>query len=227
MQPFGGQSSFGGGQTSHEGHHNPFMDCFKRVAENRQHVQGVADKAKLIVRFNHRQAEQLRQVIESQGTPVYVVSMGTKLLLTALASLGFQAGFIPPGQGKKYDLLVTLLKMVEQRPHCSFDNGVFVLTDPLFTVGFMAHQLHHWLSFRSGLPGYGDLEQKLYRVFWEKHGGAMEPETLEQMSEDQLMSLKHAINRDLEALQFIRQVTAEIFAPAQQSANLFAGGAFA
>jgi hypothetical protein len=147
-------------------------------------------------------------------------------LLSGLALLGFEAGFIAPSEGRSFQLLTRLLSFCESKPACDFRYGVFVLTQETFRVGFMAHQLHHWLSYRSGLPGYTDLEQKLYKVFWEKHDGVLE-DKIEQMTEQQMVQLKNAINRDLEALRFIREVTNEIFAPANQARQLLTGGAFA
>jgi hypothetical protein len=212
-------------QPFHGGHHSPF-DIFKRVAHVQHTVSSIGTTAKDMVKHHYRDPEALIAIIEAQHTPVYLLN-GPKaaLIPIVLGVMGFQPGYLPPmPENKRYRALLRLLAHVEPKPGCRFDHGLFVLTPSMTRVGYLAHQLHHWLACKSGLPGYGELDQQLYKVFWEKHQGVIGAE-IETMSVDQIVSLKHAINRDMEALRFIREVMEEILVPANQAGKLSTGTA--
>jgi hypothetical protein len=203
------------------------MDTFKLVAEVHRQIEEVNQRAKVVVKKFYRNADDLAAFIEQRSTPVYVIQGGLLAKLT-ICALGFEPGFIPkpdkPAMLKRYRTLTRLLAFQGIKPGCSFDYGVFVVTKELYTVGYLAHQLHHWLSCRAGLPGYNDESQKQYQKFWNEHNGIIGPE-IEKMTAHEIISLKNAVDRDLEALKFIRQVTDEIFVPAQQGRNFAQGGA--
>lgn len=219
------------------GHQNPItsvQDSFKLVVEAHRQSTEVAESAKDAVKTFYKDVEDLALFIERHQTPVYV--LGGLLPQLVLWLLGFQPGFVPPVDNKRYERLKQFLTWYEQvfcrRPRlkeklpCDFRYGVFVLDRALFSVGFLSHQLHHWLAYRSGMAGYCERAQKLYRRFWNEGGGVIGDEVYEMSVED-LLALKAAINRDLEALMFLREVVREILVPARQSARLAQGKASA
>lgn len=236
------------------GHDNPIlpvasssldMDSFKLVAETRKHLSELADFAKDAIKAHYNDPELLASFIESHQTQVYCLQ-GSLLSSFGLWVLGFEPGFIAPVKGLRYRLLQHFLRFQAQfhwrmsfhqhqshqkdkqgeKTDCHFRHGVFVLTRPLFTVGFISHQLHHWLAFRSGMQGYSERSQKLYRKFWSKGNGTLGQEVYKMKAID-MMDLKSAISRDLEALQFLKSIADEILIPAQQARYISAGNASA
>ncbi|HEY9746225.1 MAG TPA: hypothetical protein V6C99_08420 [Oculatellaceae cyanobacterium] len=217
-----------------QGHDNPIhgtIDTFRLVAETRRQAEEIAETAKVTVRQFYRDPRQLAVFIERHGTPVYLLKH-TLVAHFTLWLLGFEPGFIPPGIGKRYRLLqfvltapwlAPLLGRQSAKHHCHLRHGIFVVTPSLFTVGYLSHQLHHWLAFRSGMQGYNDRAQELYKKFWNEGNGEITPEMLEMDTED-ILALKAAINRDLEALQFLQQVASEILIPAKQAKKMAQGG---
>lgn len=199
------------------------LDTFKLVAETQKQVAQVTGHALEMVKQYYKKPEELAACIEKQGTPVYVVRKGF-IIHWLLFFLGFEPGFIPATVQKRYQFL---LRFLEKKSGCTFENGLFIMTKPLFTVGFIAHQLHHWIAFCSGLPGYAEKDQALYRNFWEKKHGVITTADAEQMSADEIIRLKNAINRDLEAMKFMKQLINELFAPANQAGSLSKGTATA
>ena len=210
-------------------------DSFKLMAENQRQLSDVANTAREVIQAHYSDPVQLARFMESHQTPV-VILPHRLLGAAALMTLGFEPGFIPPGSGKRFRLLLHLLHSQGERPgsHPASDDalvnglpqGVIVLTRPLFTTGYLSHQLHHWLAFRAGLPGYSERSQQLYRQFWHKQNGQLGQEVHDMPVED-LLALKAAINRDKEALQFLRTITTEIFRPAQQARKMNGGFASA
>lgn len=207
--------------TKRGGQNNPILDSFRLVARTRQQIEEVSRHAKGVVKRFYKDPADLAAFIERKGTPVYMLG-GGKMGGLVLKALGFEPGFIPPSDSRRYQALVKLLCRYEDKPEVTFEYGVFVLTQPLFTVGFMTHQLHHWLACRSGMSGYGERAQQLYQEFWGRHEGRVSEEVL-KLPPEELVRLKEAINRDLEALLFLRNIVDEVFNPANQGKKLATG----
>jgi hypothetical protein len=210
-----------------EGHPEPFhplADTFRMVGETRRQAQEIAETARNAIKSFYSDPVQLADFIESRHTPVYILPAGV-LPAFCLWACGFSPGFIPPAENRRYKVLLGFLKLQAEMPlqkqqgrktGCHFNHGVFVLTRPLFTVGFISHQLHHWLAFCSGMTGYNTRAQELYKKFWEENNGSIGHEIYDMKAED-ILALKAAINRDLEALEFLRKIAREILIPARQS----------
>jgi hypothetical protein len=219
--------------TGHENSILPESDTFKLVAETRKQVNAVAAYARDAIKAHYTNPQSLADFIEQQQTPVYQLHGFFQTF--CLWALGFEPGFIPPATGLRYQLLQRFFQLhtyfypqekQTQKSNCHFHHGVFVLTRPLFTVGFISHQLHHWLAFRSGMRGYCDRSQSLYRKFWSENQGLIGSEVYKMKAKD-ILALKAAINRDLEALQFLKQIADEILIPAKQARQISQGKASA
>lgn len=198
-------------------------DMFSLIAQTRKQVTQITQKAKNVVKQFYKNPDDLSAFIERHGTPVYVINSGL-IGLVVLKLLKIEPGFVPFSTNTSFRTLTSLLDKYQDKPGCNYANGLFILTPSLYNIGFMTHQLHHWLSARNGLQGYDDESQALYREFWLKHRGLITRELLE-MDVDALGKIRIAINRDLEALKFLREVAYEIITPANQSSQLKAGKA--
>jgi hypothetical protein len=206
--------------SSHEVHET--LDSFRLVAETRRQVEAISQHALEMVKQHFKSPDELSQSIENKGTGVYLLQ-GAFVTKLALFCLGFEPGFIPPSSSKRYQWLKQILMQLESKPHCHFDKGVFVLVQPLYTVAYMAHQLHHWMAYCSGLPGYNLQSQQLYKSFWEKDKGQMSFQKAEKLTVEEIVQLRDAIHRDLDAMKFMYQLIQEIFAPANRAKQLNTG----
>lgn len=211
----------------------PDADTFRLVAETRQRLAEVAHAARNAIKTHYTDPDRLIAFIESHQTAVYVLKGGW-LSVFFLWILGLEPGFIPPG-GFRYRLLQLWLNLQAFFPWHRISgppirkhrgHGVFILTPSLLTAGFLSHQIHHWLAFRAGLDGYDQRAQKLYRQFWSERNGTIGNEVY-RMSAEEILALKAAINRDLEALQFLRTIASEILIPARQARRITVGKASA
>ena len=188
---------------------NPVIDTFRKIARLKQQSDTITSETKAVVKAFHRNPDDMIAFIRRQSTPVFV--LGNNLLSKlALALLGFEAGFIPPAETRQYRWAKALLiRLNPDEAMPEEDSGFFVLTENLKTIGFLAHQVHHWMSFQGGLPGYEERALNAYRRFWNTQQGIIGTEVY-KMSLEQMQSLRDAINRDMEALQFIQQFTEEL-----------------
>lgn len=223
--------------NNHAGQDNPILpeaDIFNLVSETRKQVTEVTASARDAIKSYYSDPALLATFIETHQTPVYLCR--NNLLTTALLwAFGFEPGFIPPSKDRRYHWLFQWLQLQSRfnqkekqgdKTNCHERHGLFVLTRPLFTVGFISHQLHHWLAYRAGMQGYSEHSQRLYREFWNKHRGRLGP-NVHKMKPDEMMALKEAINRDLEALQFLKHIAQEVLIPAKQARRIPGGNASA
>lgn len=201
----------------------PLTDSFKEVVKRRRDTAAITDRAKELVKKHYRTPDALVAYIESQGTPVFVLPADwiSRMVFNAF---GVDVGFIPhpeePKQRKKLERLVGLLNIREKKLGCRLENGIIIVPHDLYTASFLAHQLHHWLAFQAGLPGYTDEAKRQYQRYWNEGCRKLTTEIL-NMSVEEIKHLRDAVNRDLEALKFIQQVTEEIFMPGITEAKPF------
>ena len=214
--------------SQHSNFSNPFqeLDLFRQSADVEQHLIAISQTALENVKSHYKDVKQLARSIEDRGTAVYVLP-GTFWVNVMLSCLGHEPGFIAPpetpSEVRRFETLKKILAMFEKKTvACSDAHGIFVVPHKLFTVGFMAHQLHHWLAHQAGLPGYNKTARTHYRAFCNRNG-ELTQDHLRNMSVEEVTELRHAVQRDLQALQFIRRVTDEIFIPAQQAKHLKQG----
>ena len=220
------------------GHDNPIQnseDTFRLVAETRQQVSEVSQTARDAIKAFYTNPQRLAEFIERYDTPVYVLPFGW-LVMLILRTLGFEPGFIAPCASRQGMWLTRFLAYADPKKTNNgkagamlkdrYPNGVFILTKPLFTIGFLTHQLHHWLSYRSGMAGYTDQAQQLYKQFWLENRGTIGKEVY-KMSADDILALKAAINRDMEALRFLKSMTEEVLIPGKQARRISKGTASA
>lgn len=200
-------------------------DTFRSVVETHRQAETVMETAGEAIKKCYSDPVRLAGFVESLQTPVYILRFGVFSRIF-LWLLGFEPGFIPPSESRRYKLLQALLRWQSRWPGARpaaasqasvvFRHGVFVLFPALFSMSFLSYQLHHWLACRSGLHGYDGRAQALYRKFWNVQHGRLASADVETMSEADILALKAAINRDLEALCFLRRMMQDVIIPATQ-----------
>lgn len=146
---------------------------------------------KEIVKKNIKTPHKLLEYIKKSGTPVYKIKNAD----TILNSIGEEEGFITPHKGFKAFYLNLILN-----GEISFKTKpMFVLRDLPLNIYSMAHQFHKWYGYKMGLPGFDEDTQLKFKKIW-KYANKSEAERL---SLNEILSLKEAIERDVEAIDFV------------------------
>lgn len=194
-------------------------DIFSFDGQKRQKAGQLRSQAEALV-GNGADAAQIAEAIERLGTPVYLLEGGflTRLLVNTLR---VDEGFIAPDpDNHRYMYLCRMLEKRFSRPEgIDTTNGFFVVTRDTFTPEFLSHQLHHWLACVDGQPGYAPQAQKLYKAFWEKHGGDATAMAA-TLPLGELEALRAAIQREIEAMAFLRKLATEKFNPRSRRRRL-------
>ncbi len=149
-----------------------------------------------IVKKNIKTPERLLEFIEQNGTKVHKVKFADKLL----RFVGEEEGFILPRKG--FEALC--LNLALESKFSFKTKEMFVLRDLPINVYVMSHQFHKWFGFIMNLPGFDARAVELFREVCENNYRA--PKNLKYSD---IMSLKEALRRDIEAIDFVVNLSKE------------------
>lgn len=164
-------------------------------------LEAMDSEVKSIVKACLTDPDKLLEFVKEHKTPVYKIAHADKIL----AGINEEEGFITPLSGWKafYLNLITGF-MAEKKLHLSFKSSeMFVLRDMDINIYYMLHQFHKWYGFKKNLPGYDELAQDLFKNNLENMSDTQE------MTIEEILSLKEAIARDAQAAEFVIQLAKE------------------
>lgn len=157
-----------------------------------------------IVKFCLTEPKLLLKFIEEKGTPVYRLSHAGKIL----KKIKEEEGFITPHKGLKALYLNFLTGLFcEKKLKISFSSReMFLISKDDINIYYMLHQFHKWYGFKKNLPGYDEKSQDLFKENLETD---MPDSSVQEMSIEEILSLKEAIARDTQAAEFVIQLAKE------------------
>ncbi len=154
-------------------------------------------KIKEIVKTKLDDPEKLLNFISTEGTDVFRIKNANLILKL----VGEEEGFITPAIGLKalfINLFVNLL--VYNKLIISFkSNEMFILRPLKVDIYYMIHQFHKWYSYKLGLPGFNFKEQENFKHIFK----TLKQEDISNLTLSEIISLKEAIARDIEAIDFV------------------------
>ncbi len=155
------------------------------------------EQVKEIIQPNIQTPEKLLEYVEIKGTEVYKISNADK----ALDRICETEGFITPIKGWRALYLNFILKrkLGFQTPE------MFVLRNAPLNAYVLAHQFYKWYAYKMALPGYDDATQEKFKKIWM----FAQEKNIAKLSYNDLASLKEAIERDIEAVDFVIKLAKE------------------
>ncbi|MGD9580486.1 MAG: hypothetical protein AB7V50_03880 [Vampirovibrionia bacterium] len=184
------------------------FDSLRLLGSRKKDMEEINRDASHLVKEHLNNVRGLLEFIERRGTKVIAHKNADKVIKL----FGEIEGFIPPVKGIRAKLLTLALKIIG-----AWDDPLTDETPPLFVfgekeppMGYMVHQIHHWLSFNKGLPGYTEETMNNFKKIFDPSFGV---EDVMRMSKQEIIELREAIARDQEALDFVQKMAAEIFKP--------------
>ncbi len=155
------------------------------------------NRIRAIVKQNIKTPEKLLEFVKLNGTRVYKIKFANKIL----AAIGETEGLILPLRGFRalYLNWITAKKI-------SFNSSeMFVLRDLPVSTYIMLHQFHKWYGFKMQLPGFEERAVELFRNI----GNVANAQNIATMRYSDIMSLKDAVRRDIEAIDFVLKLSRE------------------
>ncbi|MFN8614504.1 MAG: hypothetical protein U0003_01150 [Vampirovibrionales bacterium] len=191
-------------------------DRFKATAQQVELSKQVAEQAKQFVQKHQSHIPALLKAIQVCNTPVVVVTgVQAAAVHMGLMALGLSVGFIAPNTHSNYQQLQQLLtrhcgQQIGSQPQ--WQHGVFVLVPGLLHIHYLAHQIHHWMSYRAGLAGYGWDQQRAFHEFQNRYKGVLSP-AVEKRGLSYLKLLQQPLQREMDAIAFVKTFCEEVLAP--------------
>lgn len=167
--------------------------------------QEINAEAKVILKEAVNNPEILVEFIKSKGAKV----VKSKHMKTILFLFKEQEGFLPPLSGFKAFLFALIINIFcKTKLDLDFKTpALFALEDKPVNIYFLSHQFHLWLSYVNNLPGFDETTRKNFKNVWDSNFESMNMSTL---SIEEILSLKNAMARDMEAIKFVKEVTREL-----------------
>lgn len=184
------------------------FDSLKLLGGRKKQIDQISQDAGEMIKQHLHNVNGLLEFIERRGTKVIRAKHADKVL----SFLGEVEGFIPPITGFKGKLIFLGLKLIGawKEPIPQKPPAMFIFGEKEPPMGYMVHQIHHWLSFNNGLPGYTEETMTNFKRIFDPTFGV---EDVKKMSKEEIIALREAIARDQEALDFVQKMAQEIFKP--------------
>jgi hypothetical protein len=184
------------------------FDSLRLVGNKRKKIEEINKDAGNMIKNYMGNVNGLLEFIERRNTKVIRHRYADKIINIA----GELEGFIPPVGGLKGKFIMLGLKIIGawDQPIGDITPPLFVFSDKEPPMGYMVHQIHHWLSYNKGLPGYSEETMENFKRIFDPSFGV---EDVKKMSKEEIIELREAIARDREALAFVEKMAQEIFKP--------------
>ena len=82
---------------------------------------------------------------------------------------------------------------------------MFILRPGNIDIYYMVHQFHKWYGFELGLPGFDFKDQQNFKRIFK----TLKQEDITNLSIEEIISLKESIARDIEAIDFVVNLSKE------------------
>ena len=173
-------------------------------AKTRLKSEETTQVAKEILKKYIKEPEKLFKFIESKGTKIIVARNIEKVLML----LHEEEGFITPLRGFKALFLSIMINILSKNkiPISFKTTEMFVMRNMNLNIYSLAHQFHHWLAYKKKLPGYEEETMSVFKNIWQLD---LHPAKIKALSINEILSLKNAIDRDKEAIEFVEAFARE------------------
>ncbi len=175
-------------------------------SQNKQDNLSIRNQAKIIIKEYKGDPEKILNYIKNQGTPVIKVKYAEKVL----TFLKEDEGFIYPQKGIRALILSIAVNVLSSDKKIKIGlktPEIFFMRNQPANFYFLAHQFYHWMSFKNNLDNFD--ENALYH-FKNVASNDLSDKDISNMSLTQILSMKDAISRDVEAIEFVKEITKEL-----------------
>lgn len=166
-------------------------------SKTEQNKKKLNEEVGALVKQNLKHPEKLLEYIEENGTKVYKVPFADKLL----KFVGEEEGFITPVIG----INALVLNLFLEHKFALKTAPMFVFSGKEINLYTLAHQFHKWYGYKMQLPGFDDEAQQKFKKIFEYEIDA----NVQTLTYEEIISLKEAIARDIEAIDFVTKLAKE------------------
>lgn len=166
------------------------------TSKTEKHKEKLKHDVAVVLKKYENNPEKLLKFVEKSGTYVYKIPYADKILKL----LGHEEGFISKLSGAKALYLTISLSILTGKRLISLKTKpMFVLRNLPVNSYFMIQQFHKWYAMKLDLPGFDTESQANFQKFLT----SSTDEEIKALSIDEILGLKEAIARDVEAINFV------------------------
>lgn len=173
---------------------------------------------KTILKKYKNEPEKLLEFVQRSGTKVYKIKFADKILKL----IGHEEGFVSATKGLKALFLNVVIPMTKKEK-ISFSlksEAMFVLRDLPLDNYCTIQQFHKWYAMKLNLPGFNEEAQNNFQKFLHSNDS-----DIKSLSVEEILDLKEAIARDVEAINFIVDLAKSTTGSKNALKKITAGGA--
>jgi len=177
------------------------------------------NNVKTILKKCENDPKKLLEFVEKSGTKVYKIPFANKILKL----VSYEEGFVGASKGLKAMYLNIIISFLAgEKIKLSFKTEpMFVLRDLQLDSYCMIQQFHKWYAMKLDLPGFDAEAQNNFQKFL----SPSKDEKLKELSVEEILGLKEAIARDVEAINFIIDLAKSTTGSKNALKKMTAGGA--
>jgi len=172
----------------------------------------------VILKKYENNPEKLLKFIRRSGTKVYKIRFAAKIL----AVIKYEEGLISSATGLKALYLNIIVPIIAGKKIClSFKTEpMFILNNLPLDKYCMIQQFHKWYAMKLNLPGFDAESQNNFQKFVNSNNA-----DVKALSVSEILGLKEAIARDVEAITFIVDLAKSTAGSKNAMKKITAGGA--
>lgn len=191
------------------------LELTSKTEKNKEKLE---NDVKTILKKYENNPEKILEFIERSGTKAYRISYANKLL----KFINYEEGFIGATKGVKALYLSILVSIFTDKKV-----NLALKTEPMFILRnlpldkyCMIQQFHKWYAMKLNLPGFDIESQENFQKFLNS-----DDEDVKLLSIEEILGLKEAIARDVEAINFIVDLAKTTDGSKNAMKKITAGGA--
>ena len=162
------------------------------------------EKIENIIEKYINQPEKFFDYIKGAKTPIHKIKNADKFL----ARIGEFEGFILPKKGIK----ALYLNLFLNKKFAFKTTEMFVLRNGELNTYAFIYQFYNWYCYKMKLSGFDDETQEQFKYIFD----ICETEKINNLSYEEVLNLKSAVKRDIEAINFVKKM-AQKFSMSQKN----------
>lgn len=173
-------------------------NSLKLTVKTEQNKEKLKRDVELVLKKFQNDPEKLLKFVEKNGTPVYRIPYADKIL----QFIGYEEGMISELKGLKALYLGAVVSLLAGKGiKITFKTKpMFVLRNMDVNPYYMIQQFHKWYAVKLDLPGFDAESQENFQKFLYNTN---DDEGIKALTMDEILGLKEAIARDVEAINFV------------------------
>lgn len=171
-------------------------DSLKLNSLTKKNKERLDKEVQIILKHCENNPDKVFQFIEKKGTKVHKILYADKILRL----IGLEEGLVSKLNGIKALYLTAVLMILGKEKKISITTKpMFVMRNLPLNPYYTIQQFHKWYAAKLEMPGFDAKSQENFQKYLDN----INDESMKSLSMEEIIGLKEAIARDVEAINFV------------------------